>query len=76
MDFKNKTPTHTVTTHAISKYEQNFQNRIPRELEKNFFIPKISMIQLIRYNFLKYKSRLYKKVMSIPNPGIRPTYRP
>ena len=61
-------------THVISKLERNFQNRIPTELDKNFYIPRISMIHLIGYNFLKYKNRPYKKVMSIPNPGIQPTY--
>ena len=62
------------TTHVISKSERNFQNRIPTELDKNFYIPRVSMIHLIGYNFLKYKNRLYKKVMSIPNPGIQPIY--
>jgi len=65
-DFENKTPTHMAATYAISKSERLFQNRIPRKLDKNFYIPKISMIHLIGYNFLKYKNRSYKKVMSIP----------
>ena len=43
-DFQNKTPTHTAATQAISKSEQNFQNRIPRELDKNFYIPRISIV--------------------------------
>ena len=43
-NFENQTPTHIDATHAISKSEQNFQNRIPRELDKNFYIPRISMI--------------------------------
>ena len=34
-------------THAIPKSGQSFQNPIPRELDKNFYIPKIIMIQLI-----------------------------
>ena len=42
-DFDNKTPTHMATTHAISKSKRYFQNRIPRELDKNFYIPRISM---------------------------------
>ena len=61
-------------TDAISKSERSFQNRIPRELDKNFYILKISMIHIIGYNFLKYKNRSYKKVISISNPGIQPTY--
>jgi len=73
-DFGNNTPTHMAVTHAISKSERSFQNRIPRELDKKFYIPKISMIHIIGYNFLKYKNRSYKKVISISNPGIQPTY--
>ena len=41
-DFGNKTPTHMGAAHAISKIEQKFQNRIPRELDKNFDSPRIS----------------------------------
>ena len=52
-DFENWTPTHIGTTHAFSKILQNFRNRIPKELDKNFYIPRISMIHWIRYNFLK-----------------------
>ena len=73
-DFEKKTPTHMVATHAISKSQQNFQNRIPRELDKNFYIPRISMIYWISSNFLKLKNRPQKKVISIPNPGIQPTH--
>ena len=62
-----------VATHAISKSQQNFQNRIPRELDKNFYIPRISMIYWISSNFLKLKNP-QKKVISIPNPGIQPSY--
>ena len=40
---KNKIPTHMAATHAISKSKRNFQNRIPSELDKNFYIPRISM---------------------------------
>ena len=43
-DFDNKTPTHMATTHAISKSKRDFQNRIPRELDKNFDISGISVI--------------------------------
>ena len=75
-DFEKKTPTHMVATHAISKSQQNFQNRIPRELDKNFYIPRISMIYWISSNFLKLKNRPQKKVISIPNPGIQPSYGP
>ena len=71
-DFDNKTPTHMAATHAISKSKRNFQNRIPRELDKNFYILRISMIYWIGSIFLKLKNRLQKKVISIPNPGIQP----
>ena len=73
-DFDNKTPTHMAATHAISKSKRNFQNRIPRELDKNFYIPRISMIHWISSNLLKLKNRQQKKVISIPNPGIQPKY--
>ena len=43
-DFDNKTPTHMAATHAISKSKRDFQNRIPRELDKNFDISGISVI--------------------------------
>ena len=43
-DFDNKTPTHMAATHAISKSKRDFQNRIPRELDKNFDITGISVI--------------------------------
>ena len=42
-DFENETPTHMGATHAISKLKQKFQNRIPRELDQNFYIPRITM---------------------------------
>ena len=71
-DFDNKTPTHLAATHAISKSKRNFQNRIPRELDKKFYIPRISMIYWSSSNFLKLKNRPQKKVSSIPNPGVQP----
>ena len=57
-DFYNKTPTHMDATHAISKSERNFQNRIPRELDKTFDIPRIGMIHWISSDFLNWKKRL------------------
>ena len=42
-DFENETPTHMDATHATSKLRHKFQNRIPRELDQNFGIPRISM---------------------------------
>ena len=50
-DFDNKTPTYMAATHAISKFERYFQNQIPRELDKNFYIPRISMIYWFISNF-------------------------
>jgi len=73
-DFENKTPTHMAATHAISKSERGFQNRIPRKLDKKFYILKISMIYWIGSNFLKLKNRPQKKVISISIPGIQPSY--
>ena len=40
-----------LATHAISKSKRNFQNRIPKELDKNFYITRIS------YNVLIHKNR-------------------
>ena len=42
-DFENEKPTHMDVTHTSSKLKQKFQNRIPRELDQNFGIPRISM---------------------------------
>ena len=52
-DFENQTPTHIGTTHAFSKILQNFENRIPRELDQKLDIPRISTIHWIISNFLK-----------------------
>ena len=43
-DFDNITPTHMAATHAISKSKRDFQNQIPRELDKIFDISGISVI--------------------------------
>ena len=43
-DFQNETPMHMSATFAISKIEQKSQNRIPRELKKNFGSFRISTI--------------------------------
>ena len=43
-DFENETPTHMSATHAISKIEQKSQNRILRELDQKFGIPRIVTI--------------------------------
>ena len=52
-DFENQTPTHIGTAHAFSKILQNFENRIPRELDQKLDIPRISTIHWIISNFLK-----------------------
>ena len=43
-DSGNETPTHIGATHAIPKFQPKFQNRIPRELDQNFYMPGIGMI--------------------------------
>ena len=43
VDFENEITMH-IAAYAISKIEQNFQNRTPRELSQSFEIPSISMI--------------------------------
>ena len=43
-DFENEITTHMGAAHAISRIEQNFQNRTPRELNRSFDIPRISVI--------------------------------
>ena len=42
-DCGNETPTHIDATHAFSKILQNFQNRIPRELNQNLYISRIGI---------------------------------
>ena len=42
--FENETPTYISATHAFLKIRGKFENRIPRELNQNFDIPRISMI--------------------------------
>ena len=62
-DFENKKPTHMIATHAISKSERNFQNQIPRRLDKilteSLSILKNACIKKLR-RFLvpKFKLRL------------------
>ena len=72
--FWSETPTHMDATHAISKIHKKFQNRIRRELDQNFDIPRISLINLISSIFLEEKKRPRKKVIWIFNPGIQPTH--
>ena len=43
-DYKYETLTQMSATHAISKIKPKSQNRIPRELNKKFDIPRISII--------------------------------
>ena len=43
-DFGSELPTHMDATHAILKIEQIFQNPIPRESDKNFDIPRVSVV--------------------------------
>ena len=45
-DSESKTPTHMGAAHAISKIEQKFQNRIPREFDKVSDILRKSMIYI------------------------------
>ena len=52
VDFENEITMHMGTAYAISKIEQNFQNRILRQLSQSFEIPSISMIHWISSNFL------------------------
>ena len=42
-NFDDEIPTHIGATHAILKSKRKFQNRIPRELNQSFGIPKISV---------------------------------
>ena len=43
-DFENEITTHMGAAHAISKVEQNFLNRTPRDWNQSFDILRISMI--------------------------------
>ena len=62
-------------TDAISNSEQDFQIRIPRELDQTFYIPRFSprlseSVPIIGSN--NYKNRMNKKVIAILNHGIQP----
>ena len=48
-----KSPTQISATHAISKIGQKFQNRIPRELDQKFGIPRIGTIHWVSSTFFK-----------------------
>ena len=50
---------------TFKKFCGKFQNRIPRDLNQNFDISRITS------NFFQQK-RLYKNVMAISDPGIQP----
>ena len=52
-DFESGTPMHIGAAHAFSKYQQNFQNRIPKESDQNIDIPRISIIHWFDSNFSK-----------------------
>ena len=67
-------PTHISATHAFSMNAYKFQFQIPRKLDKKFYIPGISMIHWINYNFLKWKNLPKKKDIPIFNPGIQPRH--
>ena len=45
---------------TLKKFCGKFQNRIPRELNQNFDIPRISMIHWITSNFFKQKTPIQK----------------
>ena len=49
---------------------------LPRKLNQNFSIPRISTIYWISSNIFEIKNRSWKKVLSISNPGIQPTHDP
>ena len=60
-DFENETPTHMSATHAISKIEQKSQNRILRELDQKFGIPRIVTIYWVSSTFFLNKKSLTEK---------------
>ena len=60
--------------HGISKIEQKSQNRIPRELDQKFGIPRISTIHGANSTFLESKNRSPKKVISISYPFWNPEF--
>ena len=60
-DFENETPKHMSATHAISKIEQKSQNRIPRELDRKFSIPRIVTIYWVSSTFFGNKKSLTEK---------------
>ena len=60
-DLENETSTHISATHAISKIEQKSQNRIPRELDQKFGIPRIVTIYWVSSTFFGNKKSLTEK---------------
>ena len=61
-------------TYAITKLKPRFQSRIPKELDKSFDIPRVSLIHWIFSNDRRSQIPMNKKVMAIFNPGIQPTH--
>ena len=70
--FYSETPTYIDATYALAKFDQNFQIQIPRESDKNFDIPKITMSYLFSFKFLLFKNQLFKKIIYVCNLGIQP----
>ena len=71
-NFDREKPTHMATTHAqISKVEQKFQRRIPKEFDQNFYIPRFSVIHRTIFNNRLLKI-LNKKVLMLLSRGVQP----
>ena len=58
-------------THAIQKFQEKFQNHIPRELAKNFGIVRVTQVP---FSFRNEKKSTEEKNKPILNPGMQPNY--
>ena len=72
-NFNWNTPTQIHANYAFSNLDQKFWIRIPRDLNQDFDIPRISKSYWFIFTFLKVKIRLSRKVTGVCNPGIQPT---
>ena len=73
-DFENETPTHMDFAHENSKFEQKFQNRIPREFYPNLDILSTSVVHWISSIFFELAKSLTQKIKPVLNPEIQPIH--
>ena len=78
--FGIETPTHICTTHAISKFQQKLPNRIPRKLDKNFYIQSIIQQKKSAYftqilteiSMIQHIHNLFQEYSTLDSPDLSP----